>query len=281
MSPTDTATATTAGARDHARAQEGTAADTMVYLPASSYDGIPDGVDPDSMVWAEMVAGGGYTHKVLARGTKLRLTDIDGDACAHVVFYNALEPWERLNVADTQKVQWQVYTDAAQLVLSDQARVLASVTADSSRQHDSIFGASSQARNEERYGAGSAESTSPAARPLLTLAAIKHGLAARDIPPTMSFFKGIHIDADGSPAWQGSAPAGSAITFTAEMPVIVLIANTAHPLDPRADYSCGRLEVAAWRDTPTAPDDDLWTHSPEGRRAFANTADYLAARGIA
>jgi len=38
--------------------------------------------------------------------------------------------------------------------------------------------------------------------------------------------------------------------------------------------------VLAWRADPTTPADPLWTATPEGRRAFLNTADYLTARGI-
>ena len=274
-------TATTAGARAHARAQEGTPADAMPFLPAGGYDRVPDGVGPADVVWAERVAGGNYTHKVLARGMKLRLTDLDGDACAHLLVHNAAEPWERLNIADTQKVQWQVYSGAGQLLLSDQGRALMSVTDDTSGHHDSFYGTSTKARNEARYGDGTPHGGSPAGRELFKLAGVKHGLTPRDLSPNMSFFKGVRIDPAGHPVWEGSAPAGSSVTLTAEMPVIVLIANVPHPLDPRETYACGRLEVVAWRDRPTLPEDALWTRTPEGRRALTNTAEYVACRGIA
>jgi hypothetical protein len=38
--------------------------------------------------------------------------------------------------------------------------------------------------------------------------------------------------------------------------------------------------VTAWRGEPTKETDPLWRATPEGERAFLNTADYLAARGI-
>ena len=41
----------------------------------------------------------------------LRLADLDGDACVHVIVHNAAPTGERLNVADTVKVQWQAYLD--------------------------------------------------------------------------------------------------------------------------------------------------------------------------
>jgi urea carboxylase-associated protein 2 len=272
---TETGTGTTAGARAHARAQEGTPVDAGPTVPAAVADPTRD------VVWADRIPGGGYAHRVLARGTTIRLTDVDGDACASLLLYNADMPWERLNVADTVKVQWQVYTAPGQLLLSDQARVLASVVEDGSGHHDTMYGASSQARNEERYGDGSPEGRSPAGRELFVVGASKHGLGRRDVPPSISFFQGVRIDEAGHPHWRGSAGPGTTITLRTEMSVIVLIANAAHPLDPRPDYTSSPLEIVAWRDQATTPADPLWSAAPEGRRAFENTADYLKGRGLA
>jgi len=281
MTTTETSsTSTTAGARAHARAQEGTVADAQPVLPAASAEP-PAGVAPERLRWAERVAGGNYTHKRLARGTMLQLTDVTGDACASVLLYNADEPFERLNIADTVKVQWQVYTGAGQLLLSDQGRVLASVAEDTSGRHDAIYGTSALARNAERYGDGAAHGPSPAGRELFALAAAKHGLGRRDLPPCISFFQGVRIHDGGSPEFLGSAGAGVSITLRIEMPAIVLIANTTHPLDPRPEYMSGPLDVHAWTDRATLHGDPLWDATPEGRRAFLNTHDYLDARGIA
>lgn len=41
------------------------------------------------------------------------------------------------------------------------------------------------------------------------------------------------------------------------------------------------LEVLAWRARATAAGDPLWEATPEGRRAFLNTAEFLATRGLA
>lgn len=274
-------TSTTAGAREHARAQEGTVVGAMPLVPPVGYPSPPDGVAPGALRWSERIAGGGYGHKVLDRGTHLRLTDVEGDACASLLVYNAFEPHERLNVADTVKVQWQVYAAAGQLLLSDQGRVLATIVADDSDRHDTLFGTSAQARNLARYGDGSPQGPSPAGRELLLLGATKHGLGRRDLPPSVSFFQGVRVREDGSAEFLGSAGAGRSVTVRLEMPAIVLLANTAHPLDPRADFSCGALDVLAWAGEASTADDPMRTATPEGRRAFLNTDDYLHARGIA
>ncbi|MFI9207849.1 urea amidolyase associated protein UAAP1 [Streptomyces sp. NPDC053253] len=278
---TPSATASTHGARDHARAQEGTQVDAMPVLPASSWPAPPEGVAAGDVVWAETVAGGSYTHKVLARGTELRLTDLTGDACAHLLLHSADRPWERLNTADTVKVLWNAYLGEGHLLLSDQGRVLASLTRDTSGRHDALTGTSTLARNTARYGDGTPQSASPAGRELFKLAALKNGLAPRDLPPSVSFFQSVRIAEDGSTEFTGSAGPGATVTLRAEQDVVVLIANVPHPLDPRPEYRCGNLGVLAYRGRPTAPGDPLWDATPEGRRAFLNTVDHLTARGIA
>jgi urea carboxylase-associated protein 2 len=274
-------TATTYGARDHARAQAGTVVDTMPSIPASTWSSPPPGVAPEALTWAETVAGGGYTHKVLARGTRLRLTDVEGDACAHLLLFNADQPWERLNVADTVKVQWNAYLGGSVALLSDQARVLATIVEDSSGHHDALCGTSTVDGNTEHYGDGAPQGPSPAGIPLFTLAAAKNGLGPRDLPPSLSFFQGVRVGSSGELEFTGSAGAGKSVDLRIEIPSIVLIANVPHPVDPRPDYTATNLEVLAWRDHPSTLDSPEWTHTPETQRAFENTADYLTARGIA
>jgi uncharacterized protein len=272
-------TATPLGARDHARAQADTLIEHMPTVPASGYGQVPNDVDPSRLVWAERVAPGGYTHRVLAPGTSVRLGDIEGEACAHILLFRAGEPWERLCAADTVKVQWQAYTSAGQVLLSDQGRVLATVTADTSGHHDAICGTTTLIANTERYGSGTPEGPSPAGRELFVLAAAKHGLSARDLPPSISFFKGVKVEpSDGRLSWVGGCGGPSVLDLRAEMPLLLLVANTAHPLDPRPAFTSSTLEVLAWSGRPTGPDSPWWHSTPERTRAFLNTTTDLAVR---
>jgi urea carboxylase-associated protein 2 len=273
-------TASVLAARADARAQAGSVSDWMPYVPASSSPFVPDGVAPQRLVWAETVAPGGYTHRVVARGTRIRLDDPTGDACAHLVLFNALEPWERLNVADTQKIPWQAYLGEGHPLLSGDGRVLATIVGDTSTRHDAFCGTSTDAWNQQKFGSAAPQGPSPSGRSLLTLAAAKHGLSPRDLPPSVSFFQGVRVDDGGALTWTGSAGPGTAVELVAEMPLIVLAANVPHPLDPRTDYVVGPLRLHAWRDAPSVPSDEHASSSPERHRAYLNTVDYLEARGL-
>ncbi|QUD83893.1 DUF1989 domain-containing protein [Gordonia polyisoprenivorans] len=269
------ATATTAGARAHARAQATTLTDSMPVVPAAGWPHPPAGVEAADLTWAETVPGGRYTTKVLARGTRLRLRDITGTACAHLLVWRADAPHERLNVADTVKVPWQAYLTTGHPLLSDQGRVLATVAADDSRHHDALCGTTTLAGNIAKYGAGSPHSGSPAGREMLVLAAAKNGLTPTDVAPSLSFFHGVTVDADGSLRSTGSAGADTTVELIFHLPCIVALANTAHPLDPAADFEVGPLEVLAWRATADldALVADAERRDPEYQRAVANSED--------
>ena len=277
----DRDTSSTQGAKAHARAQAGLVIEEMATVPAGSGATPPAGVDPVDLVWTETLRGGGYASRRLARGTRLRLTDTLGDACAHLVIYNAAQPFERLCVADTVKVMWNAYLGSGHLLLSDQGRVLGSIASDTSRHHDTMAGPSTRAQNEMRYGSGSAEGDSPAGRELLVLAAAKQGLETRDIPASIALFQGVTVAPDGELSFIGSSGPGAVVEILIELDAIVLLANAAHPLDPRETYCCTPLRIDAWRSSPTGMKDGLFSATPEGSRAFLNLFEYLAARGIA
>ncbi|WP_197379823.1 DUF1989 domain-containing protein [Mycolicibacterium mengxianglii] len=234
-------TASTDGARSHARSQAQSAA---MRIPATPAD-----VDGRRLVWAESVPGGSYTTKVLGRGSRLRLIDPEGGACAHLLLFRADATWERLNVADTMKVPWQAYLSTGHPLLSDQGRLLATIVADSSGAHDVLCGMSSAAYHS------------------MQLAAIKHGMDVRDVAPSASFFKGVRAAHDGSLEFTGSAGAGTAVDLLIHLPVVVALVNAAHPLDPAAETTA--LDVVAWH-----ADDDLSVPvntDPEYLRALFNT----------
>jgi urea carboxylase-associated protein 2 len=260
-------------ARAHARAMEGSIADAMPVVPPVA-DDLPVGVGMEDLLWEERIAGGGYASRRLPRGSRTRLIDLDGDACASIMLFNAEMPTERLNVADTLKIQWNAYLGAGKLLLSDMGRVMMSIVADDAETHDAFCGASNAASNARAHGEGGNWSAFPNARDRLSLGAAKHGLGRRDVHPCINLFKGVEIAADGAtnPVLGPFAP-GRAVTLRAEMDVILVIANCPHVLDPRT-WSVTPLRATAWRGAIAGEHDSIRTATPEGRRAFLNVDDY-------
>ncbi len=253
-------------AQAHARAMAGTKVEAMPVVPASA-----------GLVWEETIAAGGYASKPLARGARLKLEDLKGDGCVSMLVFNAERPVERLNVADTLKVQWNGYLGAGKLVLSDMGRVLLSIVEDSAGTHDAFCGASNAASNARKYGDGDNWGSHPNARDRFLIAAGKYGLSAKDVHPCINWFKGVKIAPDGATIPEaGPFPPGRSITFRAEMDIIVVLANCPHVLDPRPDYAVTPVRATAWRGEITPADDPIRNATPEGLRAFLNVEDYYA-----
>lgn len=261
-------------AREHARAQANRRMEAMPILPPVA-DDLPAGVSADDLLWEETIAGGGYATRRMNRGARLRLIDLKGDACASMLIFNAEMPSERLNVADTAKVQWNGYLGEGKLLLSDMGRVLMSIVNDTAGTHDLFCGASNSATNAAKYGDGRASGPYPSARDRFMQGVGKHGLSARDVHPCVNFFKGVRIEPDGAitPEVGPFAP-GREVTLRCEMDVLVVIANCPHVLDPRKAWKTGRLRATAWRGPITPADDPVRTSAPEALRAFLNTEDY-------
>ena len=260
-------------ARAHARAMAGTLADAMPIVPPVA-DDLPADIAAADLLWEETIAGGGYASRRLPRGSRTRLLDVDGDACAAILIFNAEMPTERLNIADTVKIQWNAYLGAGKLLLSDMGRVLMSIEADDAETHDAFCGASNAASNALAYGEGGNWSAFPNARDRLLLGAAKHGLGRRDVHPCINLFKGVKIAADGKtiPVLGPFSP-GRSVRLRAEMGVILVIANCPHVLDDRA-WQVTPLRVSAWRGEPGGDADAIRNATPEGHRAFLNVDDY-------
>ncbi|WP_426030718.1 urea amidolyase associated protein UAAP1 [Caulobacter sp. DWP3-1-3b2] len=273
----DLNTADPYAAQAHARAQAGTRAEAMPTVPAKAATDLPDGVASAEVVWDETIAPGGYAGRQIARGTRLRLTDLAGDASASLLLFNAERPVERLNIADTLKVQWNGYLGQGRLLLSDMGRVLASLVEDTAETHDAFCGASNQATNARKYGDGFNHGAHPNARDRLSLGVAKFGLGRKDIHPCLNLFKAVRIAQGGDTLIDiGPYPPGRFVTLRAEMDLIVVVANCPHVLDPRPDYVVTPLRATAWRGPITPESDRIRNATPEGLRAFLNVEDYFS-----
>lgn len=248
-------TADPSAARAHARSMAGTLVESMPVIPATASEHPPAGVAGSAMLWDETIAPGGYAAKRLDRGAGLKLVDLHGDGCVSMLVFNAGRPIERLNVADTLKVQWNAYLGAGKLLLSDMGKVLLSILEDDCGASDAFCGASNASTNAAKYGEGDNWGPHPNARDRFILAVAKFGLGRKDVHPCINWFKGVTIGGDGAVRFAPARRPGQSVTFRAEMDVIVVLANCPHVLDPQQEYVSTAVRALAWRG-PATPEDD-------------------------
>ena len=117
--------------------------------PPTPRDGAPSSRRRSSIARSFPAAGTGRTRLNSRRGAAHRQSS--GKACVSLLAWNAADPSERLNHADTIKVQWAASLRKGRVILSDMGRVLLSVIQDTSGAHDALAGGSNAATNAARY----------------------------------------------------------------------------------------------------------------------------------
>src|SRR4029077_7536367 len=102
----------------------------------------------------ETLRGGQAWSRRMRRNQHLALVDVEGRACVSALLYNARDPVERYNMADTLKAQFTAFLTAGRVLYSDMGRVPCSIVADGSGWHDTISGIGDAAAARARFGDG-------------------------------------------------------------------------------------------------------------------------------
>ncbi len=236
-------------------------------LPGPSARPLPEPPE-GSVLHRETVPGGWYWSTALKRGEALRLATPDGPAAVALVAWALPDTSERLNYADTVKIQWTAALGRGRVLFSDMGRVMLSIIDDTCGAHDAVAGGSTPGSVRALGGNAPRRNT----RDNFLLAAGKHGLSRRDVPPCVSFFAPVVTDQAGRLVWAGERrQAGDAVDLRAEMDLLVALSNCPHPLDPDARAEPPPIEVTRFRAPPALADDLCRTATAEAVRGFENT----------
>ncbi len=233
-------------------------------------------LEPSRILRDETIPGGAYWTRVIRRHTTLRIVDLEGSRGVSCLCYNADDPVERYNAADTVKIQNMIFLATGRVLFSDMGRVLLSITADTSGHHDTLAGCSTPETNRTRYGEGDYQhlrnDRHRDGRTNFLYALGRHGLGPRDVMPNLNFFTRVRVAPGGALEWvDGCEKPGAFIDLRAEMNVLVVLSNTPHPLHPAPTYDPKPIRLVVWQSPPPATDDPCRTFSEEAKRGFRNT----------
>jgi len=231
----------------------------------TALDGAP--IAPDAVIHREEVPAGWYATFRLHCGEALRIVDDTGRSSVSLIGWREEDTSERINCADTVKVQWSAAISKGRVILSDMGRVLLSLVEDSSGAHDLLVGGSTPASTQAAFGAATRNTQEN-----FLAAAAKIGLGIRDIPPCVTFFAPVSLDDAGRFLWNPDRKRpGDFVDLRAEMNLIVVASNCAHPLDPARPAATGPVTLIKHHAPPPGADDLCRTASSEAARAFAFT----------
>jgi uncharacterized protein len=234
----------------------------------------------DILLHSETLKTGQAWSALIRRGHTLTLVDKSGDACVAALFYNADCPVERYNMPDTLKAQHIARLTTGNCLYSDMGRVLCSIVEDSCGWHDTITGISNARLTQEKYGVGTYATLRNAcyknSRDNFLVELGKYELGKRDLVPNVNFFVKVAVGDEGELGYVGgNSQVGGRVKLRCDMNLLVVLSNTPHPLDPRAEYAPGVVEIQIHAGDVAADDDKCRTQSDESARAFALNAQYF------
>jgi len=116
-------------------------------------------IPQDVVLHREHLPGGWYWTTRLARGEALRIVNTSGTSAVSMVAWCESDPSERLNTADTMKVQWSTGLRKGRVIYTEMGRVAFSIVEDTSGAHDPLVGPTTKESMETALGSGAARNS--------------------------------------------------------------------------------------------------------------------------
>jgi urea carboxylase-associated protein 1 len=176
-----------------------------------------------------VVAAGEPWARVLKPGQILRIVDLEGRQAVDFLCYNAANPEERYNAADTMKYAKTIFLTRGHGIYSDLGRRLLTIVEDTCGRHDTIGGCCSAESNELRYGV----KDTPSCRANFLRALAPFGLGRKDVVANLNFFMNVPVEPDGAMAIvDGTSKPGDYVDLRAEMDVLAVVSNCPQTRNP-------------------------------------------------
>lgn len=198
-------------------------------------------------VYSEEVAAGEPWMHVVKAGQTLRILDLMGNQAVDTLFYNADQPRERYSATDTIREQGSIYLTTGSRLLSNEGRLMLTITADTCGRHDTLGGACAAESNQVRYALDKKPMHNCRDSFLLALARSGLGMDKRDLSSNINFFMNVPVTASGGLSFEdGISEAGKYVELRAAMDVIVLVSNCPQLNNPCNAYNPTPVRMLIW-----------------------------------
>ena len=160
----------------------------------------------------------------LPAGRTLQIIDLGGNQAVDCLMYARHDTDERYSAADTITAQRNIFVVPGTQLLSNEGRVMATVTESGCERHDTIGGACSRESNTLRYGHHTFHQHACVENFLDEGG--RHGLTKRDLVSNLNWFMNVPVGDDGTLGIvDGISAPGLTVSFRAEMDLLVVISN--------------------------------------------------------
>lgn len=176
------------------------------------------------VVHDEVVAARAPWSRVVRAGQTLRIVDLEGNQAVDCILYNPHDTDERYSAAETIVRQRNIFLTTGSELVSNEGRVMMTLTEDQVGFHDTSGGACSCESNTLRYGHHTKHQHACVENFLLDHA--QRGMNKRDMTSNVNWFMYVPVEADGSLGIvDGRSAPGKYLDLRAEMDTLVVVSN--------------------------------------------------------
>jgi urea carboxylase-associated protein 1 len=199
---------------------------------------------PGKIIHDEVLPARAYWHKMVDKGSVLRIVDLEGRQAVDTLIYDAKDTAVRYNAANTMKLAKSIYLSKGCVIYDDLAQPMMTIITDTCGRHDTLAGNCSREINMVRYGA-----TAPlSCRDNFIKAVGELGMGPRDLPANINFFMNVPVDAEGGVAIvDGISKPGDYVDLRSERDVIVVISNCPQEHNPCSGGKPTPIRLTIWR----------------------------------
>jgi len=157
-------------------------------------------------------------------GETLRIVDLEGNQAVDFLLYAAHDDAERYSAQDTVAAQANIFLRTGSVLMSNEGRPMARISATTVAYHDTIGGACSCESNTLRYGHHTKSQHACVENFLISNA--HHGRTKRDIVSNINWFMNVPVEKDGALGIvDGISAPGLYVDITMLMDVVAVISN--------------------------------------------------------
>ena len=179
---------------------------------------------PKSVLLDEIIPARAPWDHLVHAGETLRILDLEGNQAVDFLLYAAHDDSERYSAQDTIAAQQNIFLRVGSVLMSNEGRPMARITATTVAYHDTIGGACSCESNTLRYGFHT--KSQHACVENFLLANTRQGRSKRDIVSNINFFMNVPVEADGTLGIvDGISAPGLYVDLEMHMDVIAVISN--------------------------------------------------------
>jgi urea carboxylase-associated protein 1 len=211
---------------------------------------IPNRAVAGSVIFEMTVPARGETSFVMKQGQVMRAIDVEGQQVADLMLYRLQDPEERYWVANTIKLNNQVYLTTGHRLYSDRANAMATIVEDTCGTHDTLCGSCSADIDLVRYQVR----WHPNCTDNFVRSLARHRLKRRDMVMSFNLFMNAPVQPDGSFAIvEPRSKPGDHIDIRADMDLIVCFSNCPQDLNPCNGFNPTALHVVVYEPVRQAP----------------------------